>query len=214
VRLFAHSKQKYSFHTQGNPLTDEDTISGKQGHPLLSDADIVRACLRGDHTAQQQLYEQYKRPMFRICLRYGASRQDAEDFLQDAFVRVFRDLGQFRMEGPLGAWIRKVVVNTILQQLRKRRLLISDVEISEIDTHHNTEDDIPGNLDAEILTKYIQALPYGYRTVFNMFVIEGFTHQEIAETLSITVGTSKSQLSKARQMLKSRLVGIVSPEGI
>ncbi len=180
-------------------------------HP---DTQLVQACLRGDSASQRLLYERYKSPMFRICLRYGGSKQDAEDFLQDGFVRVFKDLQQYRMEGPLGAWIRKVVINSILQQLRKRRIVYSDTELSDLEGLHMTEEDIPGNLDAEILTRYIQALPDGYRTVFNMFVIEGFTHQEIAEALSINVGTSKSQLSKARGMLRSWLATIHSPESI
>lgn len=127
---------------------------------------------------------------------------------------VFRDLRQFRMEGPLGAWIRKVMVNSILQQLRKRRIRFSDAELSDLEGLHTTQNDIPGNLDAEKLTTYIQALPEGYRTVFNMFVVEGFTHQEIAERLEITVGTSKSQLSKARAMLKTWLAPIYTPENI
>ena len=181
---------------------------------LHPDANLVKACLRGDSASQRALYEQHKRAMFRICLRYASSTQDAEDYLQEGFVKVFKDLEQYRMEGPLGAWIRKVVINTILQQLRKRRIRFTDTELSDLEYNHRTEDDIPGNLDAEMITKYIQALPDGYRTVFNMFAIEGFTHQEIADTLGISTGTSKSQLSKARAMLRNRLETIHSPESI
>ena len=181
---------------------------------MHSEAHLVKACLRGDQGSQQSLYEQYKRQMFRICLRYASSREDAEDYLQDAFIRVFRDLGQFRMEGPLGAWIRKVVINTILQQLRKRKPDFSDAGISDLEHLSATEEDIPGNLDAQILTKYIQGLPDGYRTVFNMYVIEGFTHQEIGDMLGISSGTSKSQLSKARAMLRNRIAALYSQENI
>jgi len=152
--------------------------------------------------------------MFRICLRYAGTKQEAEDYLQEGFVKVFKDLQQYRMEGPLGAWIRKVVLNTILQQLRRRKIAFSDADVNDLETRYLTDEDITGNLDAEILTTYIQGLPDGYRTVFNMFVIEGFTHQEIADTLKIQVGTSKSQLSKARAMLKVRLASIHSPESI
>lgn len=190
------------------------TIPGKHEHPLHPDAQLVRACLQEDSHSQRLLYEQYKRPMFRICLRYASSKQEAEDFLQDGFVKVFKDLAQFRMEGPLGAWIRKVILNTVLQHLRKRKLTFADLELSEKDVQMTTDEDIPGNLDAEILTTYIQTLPDGYRTIFNMFVVEGFTHQEIANTLKITVGTSKSQLSKARAMLRTKLTAIHSPESI
>jgi RNA polymerase sigma-70 factor (ECF subfamily) len=208
------TEQNYSIPVQGNPLKNDNTITDKYGRPLHPDAQLVQACLRGDSASQRLLYEQYRRPMFRICLRYGSSRQDAEDFLQEGFVRVFKDLRQYRMEGPLGAWIRKVVLNSILQHLRKRRLVFSGAELSDLEGLHAADEDIPGNLDAEILTRYIQALPDGYRTVFNMFVIEGYTHQEIAEELAITVGTSKSQLSKARGMLRSWLTHIHSPENI
>jgi len=181
---------------------------------LHSDAQLVRACLRGDQGSQQRLYEQYKRQMYRVCLRYAASREDAEDYLQEAFIRVFRDLRQFRMEGPLGAWIRKVVVNSILQQLRKRKLDFSDTDISELEHLSAREEDVPGNLDAQILTKYIQGLPDGYRTVFNMYVIEGFTHQEIGNMLGISSGTSKSQLSKARAMLRTKITALYTQEKI
>lgn len=180
-------------------------------HP---DAPLVKACLKGDGKSQRLLYEHYKKPVFRMCLRYACCREEAEDYLQDGFVKVFKDLAQYRMEGPLGAWIRKVVLNTILQQLRKKRLLFTEKEPADLDNPPVTNEDLPGNLDVEILTNYIQTLPDGYRTVFNMFAIEGFTHQEIAETLNITVGTSKSQLSKARALLKARLSMIHTTEQI
>jgi RNA polymerase sigma-70 factor (ECF subfamily) len=195
-------------------LIRHDTITGKDQDSLHPDAPLVRACLRGDRGSHHLLYEEYKRPMFRICLRYAARREDAEDYLQEAFIRVFKDLKQYRMEGPLGAWIRKVVVNSILQQLRKRKITFSDVEINDVADLHATEDDIPGNLDAEILTNYIQRLPDGYRTVFNMYVIEGFTHQEIGDMLGISDGTSKSQLSKARALLRTQITALQSYENL
>jgi RNA polymerase sigma-70 factor (ECF subfamily) len=118
------------------------------------------------------------------------------------------------MEGPLGAWIRKVVINSILQHLRKRRIVIADTEIGELGNRDAESEDIPGNLDAEILTRYIQSLPDGYRLVFNMYVLEGFTHQEIADTLGISVGTSKSQLSKARASLRAKVAVLYRHEKI
>lgn len=156
------------------------------------------------------LYEQYFRQMFRICLRYARTTEDAEDYLQEAFVRVFHDLRQFRMEGPLGAWIRRVVINTVLQQLRRRKIVFSGDDVGDFTNINAPDKDLPGNLDAELLTRYIQNLPDGYRVVFNMYAIEGYTHQEIADTLGIQVGTSKSQLSKARAMLRSRISALYS----
>jgi RNA polymerase sigma-70 factor (ECF subfamily) len=190
------------------------TITVKREFSLHPDADLVGACLRGERASQKLLYDQYQRQMFRVCLRYAGTKQEAEDFLQDGFIRVFKDLQQYRKEGPLGAWIRKVILNTIFQHFRKRKIDISSAELNDLETEFTHEEDLPGNLDAEILTRYIQALPEGYRTVFNMFAIEGYTHQEIAEHLGINIGTSKSQLSKARTLLKSKLAAIHSAEGI
>lgn len=189
-------------------------MTGKYRDILHPDAQLVMACLRGDASSQRRLYVQYQRQMFRICLRYAGSREEAEDFLQEGFVRVFRDLGQYRMEGPLGAWIRRVILNAIFQHLRKRKLVLSDTPAGDLENDLATNEDLPGNLDAEILTNLIQALPDGYRTVFNMFAIEGYTHPEIAEILGISVGTSKSQLFKARALLQAQVAALHKPAQI
>jgi len=156
---------------------------------------LLAHCLAQQPDAQRQLYERYKVPMYRLCLRYAASATEAEDILQDGFIKVFSDLHQFRGDGPLGAWIRQVVLRTALQYLRQRIKninIVSDVYL-------------PDTPDAKQLIHLIQQLPDGYRTVFNLFVIEEYSHKEIANTLGISESTSKSQLYKAKAMLRRNL---------
>ncbi len=166
---------------------------------------LVKGCLRGDRHSQRSLYEQYKVPMFRLCLRYAKDRHEAEDLLQEGFIKVFSDLHQFSHRGALGGWIRRVMVNVALQHIRKNKQLFTTIEIESIGDNHATDEIIFSELGAKNLTKMIQQLPPGYRTVFNMYVIEGYSHKEIADQLSISENTSKSQLSKAKASLRKRL---------
>lgn len=174
-----------------------------------SDNILLKGCLKGDRNAQKALYEKFKVPMFRICLRYANDRAEAEDMLQEGFVKVFSDLHQFRAEGPLGGWIRRVMVNIALMQIRKRKKLFSDVEIENLSDSVTTDEDIFAEMNAKALTRIIQKLPTGYRVVFNMFVIEGYSHKEIAEKLEVSINTSKSQLSKAKATLRRMLEKII-----
>jgi len=161
--------------------------------------------LRGDRAAQRQLYEHYKQPLYRVCLRYARDKQEAEDWLHEAFLVIFRDLGQFRQQGPLGAWLRRVTVNVALQQLRRqKRTVYPATDLEGIDLADREADEVP-EVPMRVLVEAIQSLPAGYRAVFNLFVIEGYSHQQIAEQLGISVGASKSQLSKAKRMLRQRL---------
>jgi RNA polymerase sigma factor (sigma-70 family) len=171
-----------------------------------SDSEIVNGVLRGSPAHQVALYKQYSVPMFRVLLRYARDRSEAEDILQEGFVRVYRDMNQFRGEGALGGWIRRIMVNTALSHLRKQRDFLLDTgDFSPFENRLRTEEDIHAILDAEHLMKLLQKLPPGYRAVFNLYAIEGFSHEEIAEQLGISTGTSKSQLFKAREFLKRML---------
>lgn len=171
-----------------------------------SDQELVDGILRGNPTHQMALYRQYNVPMFRILLRYARDRAEAEDMMQDGFIRVYRDMGQFRGEGALGGWIRRIMVNTALSHLRKQRDFIRDTgDFMPFENLFRTEEDVSSNMDAESLMKLLQKLPPGYRAVFNLYAIEGFSHEEIAEQLGISTGTSKSQLFKAREYLKKIL---------
>lgn len=172
----------------------------------LSDQELVSGVLRGSPAHQTALYRQFSVPMFRILLRFARDKAEAEDMLQDGFIRVYRDMGQYRGDGALGGWIRRIMVNTALSHLRKQRDFLRDTgDFTPFENRLRTEEDFASNLDAETLLKYLQKLPPGYRAVFNLYAIDGFSHEEIAEQLGISIGTSKSQLFKAREYLKKIL---------
>ena len=173
--------------------------------------DLVRKCLKGDSSAQRSLYEQYKVPMFRLCLRYARDWPEAEDILQDGFVKVFNDLKNYRFEGALGGWIRRVILNAALMHVRRQKRLFP-VESLENAAELDTGGDVLADLNARALTKLLQQLPAGYRAVFNLYAVEGYSHKEIAEMLGIDEGTSKSQLFKARKTLKTMIESIMASE--
>jgi len=169
--------------------------------------DILKACRKGDLAAQRKFYEHFKNKMFVVCLRYADNRQDAEDILQEGFIKVFRDLHQYQGAGNLEGWVRKVIVNTALQYLRQQKKLIPTTDldgqayrIGEEDTVFEAEDEM-----AKVLLKLMHQMPAGFRTVLNLYVLEGYMHHEIAEKLGISVGTSKSQLNRAKAFLKNLL---------
>ncbi|MBK8424821.1 MAG: sigma-70 family RNA polymerase sigma factor [Lewinellaceae bacterium] len=169
----------------------------------LDDQELVRGVLQGKPTHQLALYKKFSVTMFRVLLRFARDHAEAEDMLQDGFIRVFRDMVQFRGDGALGGWIRRIMVNTALSHLRKQRDFLRDVsDFTPFENQFHTEEDFASQLDAETLMKTLQKLPPGYRTVFNLYAIEGFSHEEIADQLHISIGTSKSQLFKAREYLK------------
>lgn len=166
---------------------------------------LIRGCLDGKRDAQKQFYEYLAPKMMGVCLRYAGSVEMAEDFLQEGFIKVFANLKSFRSEGSIEGWVRKVMVNTALEILRKNDVLKHS---ADIEAAYSLSDDYPDAfrlLTAEELLKHIQALPAGFRTVFNLFAIEGYTHQEIAEMMGISEGTSKSQYSRAKAWLQKRI---------
>lgn len=167
----------------------------------MSDAQLVEAVLRKESPAQRALYERFASKMFGICLRYASSREEAEDLLQDGFIRVFERISSYKGEGSLEGWVRRVMVNTTLEHLRKQK---SDW-ITGLDgvVEPTGESDIESDLDFKTILGLIQGLPTGFRAVFNLHAIEGYSHREIATLLGITEGTSKSQYARARAKLCS-----------
>ena len=170
-----------------------------------TNAKLIKACLRGDRSSQRKLYAMHEQEMFRVCLRYGNTREAAEDMLQEGFIRIFKDLHQYSGDGPLGGWMYKVMVRSALQYLRKEKRTLRHFE--QLDTIHEVgkSPEVFDALNAEALTREIQALPEGYRIVFNLYVIDGYKHEEIAKELGISVNTSKSQLSRAKAKLRESL---------
>lgn len=172
-----------------------------------NNSSLIKKCLKGDRTAMQKLYEQHEQYWFRLCLRYGRNRSEAQDILQEGLVSIFKNLRQFDIErGSFSAWSNRVIVTTALQHFRQAKYR----EVEDLSAVVEKEDYSEGILDkisAKELTQIIQELPDGYRMVFNLYEIEGYKHSEIAEMLNISIGTSKSQLSKAKKELRIKLEG-------
>jgi RNA polymerase sigma-70 factor (ECF subfamily) len=169
----------------------------------LTDEQLVKKCLEKDSLAQKQLFDSFSRKMMGVCLRYTKDVEEAQDVLQIGFVKVFEKLHLFNNEGSLEGWIRKVLVNTALDQIRKNKKFDDNVDLSKVDYNMATENEnVLDQLSANDLLKIIQAMPTGFRTVFNLYAIEGYSHQEIADQLNISINTSKSQYSRARVYLQ------------
>ncbi len=172
----------------------------------MDEKQLLMDCRGGDMQAQQHFYERFAPKMYAVCLRYARDKGTAEDYLQEAFIRVFSQLDSFRGEGSLEGWVRRIVVNTCLTFLRKTDLLKHSIEIDYI-THYSDDDAfIPDKIHAAELLDHIRALPTGFRTVFNLYAIEGYSHKEIGVLLGISEGTSKSQYARARLWLQQRLI--------
>lgn len=151
-------------------------------------------------------YEKFSRQLFGICLRYAKDHDEAEDLLQETFIRAFRNMEQFDSKGALGAWLRRITVNVCLEMYRKNKTLSEHLKnFSEENKEDSSFDSALNSLALEDLVEKIQQLPPGFRTVFNLYAIEGFNHNEIAEMLKISSGTSKSQYSRARQLLREKI---------
>jgi RNA polymerase sigma factor (sigma-70 family) len=165
---------------------------------------MVKGCVKGQPQHQEALYNKYYRKMFGVCLRYAPDRETAEDILQDSFVKVFKNIGSYEGKGSLEGWIRRVVVNTALELLRKKASMYPVVDLDQA-VQTDSGWDIVSSLSEQEILKMVQALPVGYRTVFNLYAIEGYSHKEIAEQLNISEGTSKSQLARARQTLQENI---------
>jgi len=171
----------------------------------FSDEEILIGCLKQNRKYQQALYQRFCRKMMSVCLRYAKDDMQAEDFLQDGFIKVFTKLDQFKSEGSLEGWVRRVIVNTALQTLRSNKN--SPITADDIDDIRpiGANDDTIERMSADELHCIIKKLPTGYRTIFNLYVVEEFTHKEIAEQLGISEGTSKSQLARARMLLQKMI---------
>jgi RNA polymerase sigma-70 factor (ECF subfamily) len=167
----------------------------------MDERQLVKDCLRGSPRAQRALYNTFAATMLGVCYRYTKSLTDAEDVLQEAFVRVFRNLHQYRFEGELGAWIRRVMVRTCLNYLKKSKRYSFDLSYDQITLHPVSTDNPQIILQAKELAELIRQLPTGYQIIFNLHAIEGFTHIEIGAMLGIHEGTSRSQYARARSLL-------------
>ena len=168
----------------------------------MSLEELVHNCKQGNRAAQEQLYRQYAGVLFGICLKYSHNKAEAEDSLHDSFMTIFEKIGQYGAKGSFEGWIKRITVNTVLQKYRKKQHLkvVSENTEAEIEVDIDHE-----NIDLQTLLGYIQQLPHKYRLTFNMYVLDGHSHQEIARQLGTSEGTSKSNLSRARVLLKEKI---------
>lgn len=168
----------------------------------MSIEQLINDCKKNDIKAQEQLYRQYAPKLFSVCLKYSSNYTEAQDNLQDGFLVIFEKINQFSFKGSFDGWLKRIMVNTVLQKYRSERFLnLVDEEIKdEIDEEIDEE-----FVSIEFLMKIIQELPERYRLVFNLYAIDGYSHQEIADMLKINIGTSKSNLSRARMILKDKI---------
>lgn len=166
---------------------------------------FIDRCKNGDKDGLNLFYKKYADCVFRVCLRYIGEETEAEDMVSEIFIKAFNKIGsgKFENENMLGAWVKKIAVNECLMKLRKkiRIVMVEEVEAIQEEASFNIHSDIEVNY----LLSIIQSLPIGYRTVFNLYALEGYTHKEISEQLGISIGTSKSQLNKARTQLQAKL---------
>jgi RNA polymerase sigma factor (sigma-70 family) len=163
---------------------------------------LIQGCIDGDRHSQTQLYELFASTMFVVCLRYSANREEAEEILQEGFLKVFEFIHQFRFEGSFEGWMRKIMVNCALQKYRNKQQLYALVNIEVTNFDHLYNDEIITQLSTKELLGMVQALPPACRMVFNLYVFEGMKHREIAEYLGVSEGTSKSNLFDARRILQ------------
>jgi RNA polymerase sigma factor (sigma-70 family) len=171
---------------------------------MLNEQELIEGCKKAERGFQKALYDRYCRKMMVVCLRYSKTTAEAEDILQEAFVKVFNGIKNFRQESKLETWITRIVVNTALNVQRKKLYLFPMVDVNEIDIQ---EDEVSlSGMNFTQLLEIIQSLPQGCQIVFNLFAIEGYNHKEIGELLGISEGTSKSQYARARMLLQEKLL--------
>ena len=174
----------------------------------MDEQELIQGCIAARPKAQKALFDIYAPKLYVVCLRYLKDQMRAQDVLQDTFVKIFANISNYKSEGAFEGWLKRIAVNTCLDQLRKDKKLLTDISIEDVSYQLATQSTSAEKLMADDLLKLVQALPDGYRTVFNLFAIEGFSHQEIAQQLGISESTSKTQYFRARAYLKERIENI------
>jgi len=172
----------------------------------INEKQLIADCLRGDRNAQRRLYEQYSGKMMGVCMRYCKDSDTAKDLLHDGFLKVYTHLDNFEGKGSFEGWIRRIMVNTALEYLRKKSDEGHNIEIEEAFTLTSEDYGALEKMQAEELVRTIQKLPDAYRTTFNLFVVEGYSHREIAEAMHITESSSRVYLTRAKQLIQQMLV--------
>ncbi len=181
----------------------------KSNH-TISESDLIAGCIAGDRKMQEELYNRFAPKMYAVCLRYANNSEDAQDLLQEGFIKVYKNLHRFRAEGSFEGWIRRVFINSSIEHYRRKSAKLSTVSDKEESTIEDNDISALDNLAEKDIIKLIQDLSPGYRTVFNLYVVEGYSHKEIGELLNISEGTSKSQLARAKAILQKKVTQYLS----
>jgi len=171
----------------------------------MTEEAILQGCLKNNPVAQRELYQKYSAKMLAVCYRYAHNREDAEDMLQEGFIKVFSQIHTFESRGALEGWIRRIIVHTCINILKKNKRFSESVDIIHAAGMHVREESIPSIIQAKEVIECIRLLPMGYRTVLNLYAIEGFSHREIGTMLDIEESTSRSQYTRAKTMLEGFL---------
>lgn len=183
-------------------------IMQKATHSEVEDIQLAKACINGNDRAQTQLFERFSKQMMAVCLRYGNDYDEAQDMFQDGFIKVFQKLDMYNGKGPLGAWIRRTMVNNALDHIRRNKRKKDNVSLFDVEFKMESEDvtdpfeDEETQISRDRIMELVRQMPTGYRTVFNLYVVEEYSHKEIAEQLGITESTSKTQYRKAKAYMR------------
>jgi len=172
---------------------------------IMDEITLIAECVKGNARAQKMLFDKFASKMLTVCRRYFPNKMEAEDILQDGFVKVFQHLENYQHKGSFEGWMRRIFANTALDELRKRKDFLEEKDVSDLSYKLDASISSDDAVQADDLLRMIQALPTGYRIVFNLFAIEGYSHKEIAKKLKISENTSKSQYFRAKAILKAHL---------
>jgi RNA polymerase sigma factor (sigma-70 family) len=173
----------------------------------LSDDDLISGCRENNRMIQEMLYRRYAKAMYNLCLIYESDRDNAKDILQEAFIKIFRNIDSFDRKGSLKGWMKKIVTNTAIDHYRKNYNEAQFIPIENIIHPFSNEEPVASILNTKDIVSQVNRLPNGARMIFQLYAIEGYSHKEIAELLNISEGTSKSQINRAKQLLQQRIVG-------
>jgi RNA polymerase sigma-70 factor (ECF subfamily) len=173
----------------------------------LSDEDLIRGCRENNRMSQEMLYRRYARSMYNLCLLYESDRDNAKDILQESFIKIFRNIGRFDRKCSLKSWLKKIITNTSIDHYRKNHSEAQFIAIEDIVHPCSDEESVASILNTKDIISQVNRLPLGARMIFQLHAIEGYSHKEIAELLHISEGTSKSQISRAKQLLQQWIGG-------
>ncbi len=171
----------------------------------MTEEDLIKGCLKEDRECQKELYQRFSGKMMAVCLRYAGNRMEAEDILQEGFIKVFDHIGKFKREGSLEGWIRRIMVNTSINKIRSNKVRFEELGNESDEFLHHDKNIIDKMSEKDILN-LVSQMPSGYRYVFNMYAIEGLSHKEIAANLGIEEASSRSQYAKAKKYLQQQLI--------